>query len=766
MFVITLFCGVPALWAQGPATIVDMQVRGNGKVESDAILTLLKTQKGDLVESEKIREDIQTLYELGYFSDIRFFRQPVGGGVNIIVQVVEKPAITKIEFEGLLELTEEDFKEKLETKLYTIVNESTITADLRVIEKQYTEKGYYLASASYKLESDGANEVTLKFVISEGGLVQVGSVEVLGNEFYSDADIINKLASRPYARQQSFSSPGSMFQDDFLKRDLEFISFYYRDQGFAEVKVAKPVTILDKDREFVRITFQVEEGLQYNVGTIDVSGDLLFPKEELFEAMKLKPGALFRFSRFQKDIEMLNDKYGDLGYAFVDVNPKYVFHRDTDPPTVDLNYEITKGDKVYFGDMTVVGNAKTRDNVIRRELEIADSELYSGTRLSKSKKNVERLGFFEEVQAIKKRDVDDPTTLHYKWRVKEKPTGQLQAAVGFQPSQKTAENQWFGQGRYNEENQSGKGWKTSVSGRWNGGKNYSLETGFTDPRVNDSQWLLGFSAFLRNSVRELTDNIDIQERRIGGSVKLGRKIIELIRGSITYRISKITTTSDEYRLNNLRQDGISSSAIFGLSRNSTNNFLDPSSGSDVSLNQNFTGGPILQGDFQYAESTLDSHYYYPIDFTETYRTYFHLHGSLSYIYPSGDKPVPLIERYRLGGFNDLRGFNFDELGPKYGTLPDPGGPRDPVNEGGDKQLFFQLEYFAPLIPEAGIKAIIFGDMGRVYDDDQGLVLEDMEKDFGFGFRWITPIAPFRFEWAYPIEDGRPGDMKFIFYLGY
>jgi outer membrane protein insertion porin family len=753
---------------KSPEVIVDIKVKGNAKVESEAIITLLKTQKGDALDPAKVKEDINELYDLGYFSDIRFLKEESGAGVTVVIQVEEKPAIVGIKYEGLGELSEDDFKEKIETKLYTIVNESTITADLRVIEKQYTDKGYYLAKATYKLDKVGENEVDLTFQISEGGLVQVGSVDILGNKFYTESDIVNKLFSRPLTRMSTFSSPGSLFQDDFLKRDLEFISYYYRDQGFAEVKIAKPITLLDQDREFVRLTFEVEEGLQYWVGKINVSGDLLFPKEELIEAMQLKSGELFRVSKFQKDVDTLVDKYGDLGYAFVDVNPKTKFNRDEKPhPTVDLDYEITKGDKVYFGDLTIVGNSKTRDNVIRRELEVHDSQLYSGTRLTKSKQNIERLGFFEEVQAIKNRDTDDPTLLHYKFKVKEKPTGQLQAAIGFQPGQASTENKWFGQGRYNEENQSGYGWKTNLTGKWNGQKNYSVETGFTNPRVNDSQWLLGFSAFVNNKVRDLTDDISIEEREIGGSVKIGRKIIELIRGSITYQISEITTSSDSFIIDKFRKDGIKSSAIFGLGRNSTNNYLDPTEGSNVALNQTFTGGPVLQGDFQFMESSFDASQYVPIDFTETYRTYFHLHGHVSYIYPmSKNEPVPLLERYRLGGFNDLRGYEFNSIGPHYNLLQNPGGPRSRFNKGGDKQLYFQLEYFAPVIQEAGIKALVFADAGRVYDDEESIEFKDFHKDFGFGFRWITPIAPFRFEWAYPIENGKPGDMKFIFYLGY
>jgi len=246
----------------------------------------------------------------------------------------------------------------------------------------------------------------------------------------------------------------------------------------------------------------------------------------------------------------------------------------------------------------------------------------------------------------------------------------------------------------------------------------------------------------------------------------GREIIELIRGSITYRIKKITQSSESFLLARFKEQGVSSSIILGISRNSTNNFLDPTSGSTVSLKQQFTGGPVLRGEFEFMESSADSSYYLPLHFTETYRTYFRIHGLVSYIYPLNDKPVPFFERYRMGGFNDLRGFNFQSIGPDFKLLQTPNGKVSQFNKGGNTNLLFQIEYFLPLIPEAGIKAILFTDIGRVYDDDEPIELQGFERDFGFGFRWITPIAPFRFEWAYPIIDGKPGDLEFIFYLGY
>lgn len=764
LIILSLLAWNPMLRAQN---IEELTVRGNKKVEADAITTTLESQKGTALDSKKIRADILKLHDLGYFSDIKIFKEDLAsGGVKLIVEVAEKPAIVKIVFEGMSELKEDDFKEKLETKIYTIVNEGTINTDLRMIEKQYLEKGFYLAKATYKIDAnpDSENEVTLTYLIEEGGKVLISDVHILGNEFFSDAEIIDKFFSRPYTRTSNLSAPGSVYNDEFVKRDLEVISFLYKDQGFAEVNVGSPVKIMEEDRRYVQLTFEVEEGLQYSIGGIEVTGDVLYPIEDLREWMTLKDGELFRFSNLRKDIDMLNDKYGDKGYAFVDVDTQHRYDREK--RLVYLNYKITKGEKVYFGDFTFIGNTKTRDNVLRRELEVADSELYSGTKLTQSKQNIERLGYFEEVSALRQRDEKDPQILHYKFKVKEKATGQLQAALGFSPGAESSENKWFGQGRYSEENQSGRGWRSNLTGRWNGGKNYSLEVGLTDPRVNDSNWSLGFSAFFRNEVRVVTQEVDIQEERRGGSITLGRRIVELIRASITYQTSVINVDSKTALVGLFLEDGRENSVIFSVYRNGTNNYIDPSEGSDVRLSQEFTGGSLLGGTREYLETRASAAYFYPIDFTDTYRTYFRLYGDFRLLWQNNDNPIPILTRYRLGGAEDMRGYELRSLGPIKKIRRSPGGPATEINWGGTKMNYFQLEYFMPIIKEANIKGLVFADMGRVFDENEAFSFTDYKRDVGFGLRWITPVAPFRFEWAYPIENGRVGDLKFIFYLGY
>ncbi len=746
-------------------------VEGNRKVESEAILNLLSSKSGEDFSKAKISKDIHVLYELGYFSDIRFFAErdeSKKDSLTLKVQVKEKPAIISIDFEGLTEFKPEDFKDLLETKLYMIINEGKIASDVRKIENKYSEKGFYLASVSYTVQEKGDNEVALVFQVRESGKVLVGDVHILGNQFFTDDDLFDKLATRPYTRSSAISS-ASLFQMEAVNRDVEFLSYYYRDYGFADVKLAKPLTQIDSDQNFVRVTFSLEEGIQYKVASIKVSGDVggeeVYQEADLIQKMLLKPQELFRYSRFAKDIEMIVDKYGDLGYAYVDVNP--VTHFDPEKKTVDLDYVITKGQKVYFSHIVIVGNTKTRDNVIRREFEMSDSELYSGTKLTKSKENVSRLGFFEEVQVLKERDEEKEDLLDLKFKMKEKSTGQMRASFGYSPGGERRQA-WFGEGRYDEKNQSGRAWEASLSAKWANSKDYELGLGFADPRLNDGPWSLGTNISFRKFYRRYSLDIEVPELHRSVAVSLGRKLFELVQGSLTLRHTQIRQLEDIYIFEDYQEGGVKNSLITSLQRRDVDNYLDPSKGSSIILSHEFTGGLGLGGNYQFMESSIDVSQYVPLDFSDTFRTYFKLRGVLGKLWPVEGVPIPPSERYRLGGYGDLRGFGFQALGPKQRRTRSPQNNSYDYNLGGDKQLYFQLEYFIPLIPKAGIKSLLFVDAGQSFLESESLSLGNLRKDAGFGFRWLTPVAPFRFEWAYPYRESTQsfGDVEFIFTLGY
>jgi len=750
------------LYAQAPR-ITAIEVQGNARVEAEAIIAALQSRRGQLLDKATVQRDLRNLYALGYFSHIEILREDRATGLTLIVRVREKPAIVAIEFTGLEEVKEEDLRAQLQTELFAIVDENAIADDVQMIERQYAQKGYYLVQVTHTLRSRGDNEQVLSFDVIENHEVKIGAITVLGNVRFSDRELIEKFAMRPAARMPTFKAAVN-FQEELLRRDLAFLTAFYRDHGFAEIKVAKPLLRLSRDRRLMDVTYRVEEGAQYNVGSVVLSGDTLPDIAQVREKLLLRAGSLFRFSQFRRDIEMLMDSCGDLGHAYADVNPNT--RLDRAEKLVHIDYEITKGEKVYIGKIDIIGNTKTRDNVIRREFEIHDSELYSGTKLSRSKANVERLGFFDAVQISRSRDRQEQDMLNLKVKVKERSTGQLQGALIFTPGSGAGRSGWAGQGRYDEKNQSGRGWSTNLTGKWDGRNNYTLSLGFTNPRLYDSHWSLGTSAFYMQESRRYANREFIEESRKGGTFSLGRKLFEHVYASATWKLQQTALHSDTYVLQKFREEGLASSLKLSLSRNAVNDFLEPSDGSQISLSQVISGGPILRGDKKFLETSLDAAYYYPVDFVEGYRTYFRLRGLFSYIYPLGGAPVPFLARYRLGGFNDMRGYPYWEIGPKFYVMRDPDNTSVEYNGGGNRKLLLQAEYFVPLIQEARIKALVFADVGRVYDDHDSLSLRDLYSDVGFGLRWVTPIAPLRFEWAFPFERGKLGDMEFIFYLGF
>jgi len=747
----------------GSGIVADLKVSGNKKVEADAIINTIKLKKGGTWNEGVVASDIKSLFALGYFSDIRFLKEDGPSGSSITIQVVEKPSVVAVKFEGLSEMSEDDFKDKISTKIYTIVDDLTLSKDAALIEKAYSEKGFYLADVKTDLRKVNDSEVEVVFVVNESAKVLVGDVDIVGNKFFSDSELLEKMATRPITRASNLSS-SSFYQDDFVKRDLEFLSYWYQDWGFAEVKVGKPISRLDLDRKHARVIFSLEEGIQFKVAEIKFSGDVLFPEAELAAGMVLKTGELFRLSRLQKDVEYLIDRYGDLGFAFVDVNPKTTFNRKDQ--TVSLDFALEKGKKVYFGTIDIVGNDKTRNNVVRRELQIADSELYSGTGMRDSKDNINRLGFFESVQILKERDEKNEEVLDLKVRVKEKATGQLQAAVGYQPASESKAS-WFGQGRYDERNQSGYGWGTNFTGKWNGSQNYQADTEFTNPRINDSQWSLGLNLGYEQQETTPLQNVTAMEKRISGGVTIGRQVVELIRASISYSWKDVKVLNDIGLIEKFRSDGKRSTLGFRVFRNKLDNFIDPSSGLSTSLSHKLVGGPILGGDYQYMETNFSSTYYLPVEYSDSFKTNFRLNLEFNKLWPWRGQSVPLADRYRLGGYNNIRGFEFGVISPTFLIMRSPWDRPTIFYKGGDRSLLTQLEYFLPLIPEAGIKALFFADAGRVYDDQEDFTFKGLKRDIGVGFRWITPIAPFRFEWAWPVkDDGKLGDMKMIFNIGY
>lgn len=731
---------------QGPVRIDKIVIKGNKKIETDAVLAKVVSKVGDDLDLNAIRRDVQEVFKLGYFYDVIIEKDPSPeGGVILTYEVVEKPQVAEIVYEGNTEFKDEELQEATGIKAFEILNMAKIREAIAKVEKNYEDKGFFLARVDFTTEpmpkGDG---VKLIFRIRENDKVQVKRIIFLGNNKVTSTRLKSAMITKENSLFSFISGSGAYKQEAF-DHDIQMLNFLYFNEGYVQIKVDRPQVYVTPDKKSIVITIRVEEGEQFNVGQIDYTGDLLFTKSELEEATTLKEGQLFVYETLQKDIQSLTAKYGDLGYAFANVIPRTQV-RDKDR-VVDITFEFDKGNKVYIGKINVIGNSKTRDKVVRRELKIREGELYNETRKRESMALVKRLGFFEEVNFNQKVDRDDPTKVDIDIVVKERNTGTLQIGAGY--------SSFFGvifNGQISQTNLMGRGQNLSASVDFS--KVQSLfRLSFTEPYFMDTRWSLGFDLY--QSRRFL---IDYSELKTGGAVRVGHPLAPYLDGFIRYKLDKtdlrLENDGDPDLFPVSTANGITSSVTFSLEYDRRNDRFAPTKGIYSRTDLEYAG---LGGEQKYTKGFATARYYKEMFWKLVWR------NNLSYAFirsnVAGREP-PFNELFLLGGANSLRGFDWFTIGRKRRSQKaidraiQNGATQEQADIvgqrpfGGMQQLFYNMEVQFPLIEEANIQGVLFYDIGQAEDT---IDFSDFRSDVGFGFRWFSPIGPLRFEWGFPLD---------------
>lgn len=738
-------------------TVREIKIEGQRKLEKDAILVRLKTHMGDKYDQDNIREDVLSLFRLGYFNDVQVDRQISGSSVDLTYRVVEKPSMQEIVFEGNVELKSDELTEPSGIKAYQILNEAKIHEAVEKIQKVYEDKGFFLAKVDSRIEDIKKDEsVKVVFTIREGEKVKVKKVVFVGNKKLTD----NYLKDRMFTKEEgyfSFISSSGAYKQESFERDILALRYTYYNQGYIQAKVERPQVSVTPDKKGIYLTIRVEEGNQYSVGEVDFAGDLLFSKKELFDSIKIDKNGIFAYDVLQKDLGELQAKYGDLGYAYANVIPRWSFNEPE--KKVNLIFEIDKGNKVYFGRIDTVGNSKTRDKVIRRELKIREGELYNETNRRQSLENIQRLGFFDEVNFKTSTPTDRLDVMNIEIVVKERNTGQVQVSAGYG----TSSGFTFG-GSVQQTNFLGKGQNLGVS--LNIAGDYQVyDLSFTEPYFRDTDWSLGARVFQSsNSARA-----DYNERRTGASVSLGHPVTEFTRAYLTYgytasRLSPVWTTDSsgnqilltDYELFPLSTASGDASTVTGsLEYDTRNDRMRPSRGVFTRLSAANTGA--LGGNLKYYRTSAEAKYFKNIFWDVIWRNAFTIAkiGSID-----NTQPVPFNELYLLGGPYSLRGYRYGRVGRMVQSnkiLSDllaqgtnAGDARDRAQRffGGQQQAQLQTELQFPVIREAEMYGVVFYDIGEAEDQ---LVGSKLYADWGFGLRWFSPIGPLRFEWGFPLN---------------
>jgi outer membrane protein insertion porin family len=711
--------------------IAKVLIEGNKAIEENAIRSQIKMKDGDIFSPRGLREDLKSIYQMGYFQDVRAEKRDWGREKAIVFIVEEKPVIREIRFSGNKAIKTSDLQEILTLKPRTILNLNAVKENLNKIIQKYHDDAYYAAEVKYELETPKKGDVIIHFIIEEHKKILIKSITFSGNHHFSNERLRKLLTETKQAGFFSFLNKSGVYKAEVLERDLDAVVAFYLQKGFLEVKVGKPQA--KHDQKWIWITIPVEEGRQFRVGKVDIQGDLIAPKHELFRLVNLYVGEILNRDRVRESITNLTDRYANKGYAFVDITPQTVVHKEGD--FVDLTFEIAQGRQVYFERMNILGNTKTRDKVIRRELP-AEGELYSSEALKRARESLNRLGFFKEVNlTTKKGSADDKLDLTL--QVEEGPTGSFSVGGGYSTLDK-----FVGTVSISQRNLFGRGQQLTLAAQFGSVSQY-YNLSFTEPRLLDTP--ISGRADLYN-VNNVYD--DFTARRTGGGVTFGFPLFELSRGYIGYKYEEVDISNVASNASFILQQsvGISDTSAVSLTlrRDSRDHYFDPSKGSDNSFTLQYAGGP-LGGTNYFTKFDASSAWFTTPFWKLTYMA----RGRIGYIHGNDGHVVPLYERYRLGGIYTVRGFKAWSIGPK--------APNGEVI-GGDKELIFNLEMIFPLVPEVKIKGVVFFDAGNSWDVAQPIALDDMRTSVGFGFRWISPVGPLRIEWGYNLSP-KPGESQ-------
>jgi outer membrane protein insertion porin family len=741
-----LLCAA-AFGAEDLGPIKEIVVKGNRKIEKDAIVAKIKSKPGDHAKRVTIADDIKAIHSLGYFDDVA---EDFDGGV-LTITVHERPTITKIDFEGNDQISSSDLKEVIKLKEYSILDINKVKEDIALIQKHYEEKGFYLARVSYEVRpTSKPDEVELIYRVNDFDKVRIKKITFINNTRFTDDRLKGVLRNTKEGNFFSWISSSGNFKESAFKQDLQILTYFYLNEGFVKFRYDPPVVTVSDDKKWLFISIYVDEGERYNVGEIDFGGDLLFDKQELAAATVMTTGQVFSIQKRNEDIQRLTEKYQDLGYAFVNVNPKMNVHDDM--RTVDIRYDFEKGNLTYFGEINVLGNTKTRDKVIRRELRVREGELYNGTRLRVSRERVERLGYFAPGEVVfntvTRKDKKDVVDLEIS--VKERSTGTVTVGMGYGSIQK-----FFLTTQIAEINLFGRGQSLSLSGQYaSDRRSRSLSLGFTEPYLFDSLWSAGTDLYLvsfpiPNKYLEYKDGFDF---------KFGHPIQDDLYAYLTYKFEHLNIedivdpsldVSDD--IGNLSSVGVS------MVRDKRNNRFETSRGNYQSIATELAG---IGANKDFAKVVAEGRYYHPIGDDLTFRT----KAEFGQMFQTTDKNIPPSEKFYLGGPNNLKGFDTFTVSPKS---PPTGTSPNGIPLGGVTEFLYIAEVEMPLIKEAGVKLVFFYDMGNAYSNFRDFItFSGLKKDVGFGFRWFSPIGPLRFEWGFPIHPvGSEGNVVFNFFIG-
>jgi outer membrane protein insertion porin family len=716
-------------------------------VSEERILANMATAVGKPYSRAVVEQDTENLFKSGLVENVRIFEEPMTGGVRVIVIVEPRATIGEIVINGADQVSERRVRRELAIKTGQPLREAEIESERQKILKVYVDRGFADTDVAYTLEPIAATgNVRVVFTVLESGKQFISKVEFEGNTVFTDKQLAEQMKTKKKGFLSFLSDSGRLRQEE-LDEDLLRVQQFYQDEGYIDAEVG-PVAKDAVGKNKVALTIQVKEGGTYTIGKMTFSGQTLISEEEIRGLFKEKEGDMFKQKTFRADIQSLRDYYGSRGYVDANITPEL---KPAGASVVDIDFRIEEGLLSYLGRVNIDGNTKTKDKVIRRELAAVPGDVYDTVKIEASKKRLQGLGYFSKVEAFPS-DTTQEGVKDLNLIVEEKQTGSLQFGAGFSSIDELVGFAEIQQSNFDIKNWpsfTGGGQRFRIRGQF-GTRRSDFVLSLTEPWFLDQRLSLGGELFFReaNFVSDVYD-----QRNIGASITLRKPINDFTDVRLEYRLEQIEIMDVDGDASQFFQDQEGDylrSVVKATVGNDTRNDLYlPRTGHRIEASARYAG---LGGDVELYGLEVQASQYFSLP----YDLIFFVEGELAVVDETGGDDVPVFDRLYLGGANDLRGFDYRDVGPK-----DEFG--EPI--GGKSLARVTAELTFPVVTR--VRGAIFYDAGSVSADsfDFG---SDFNANVGIGVRLDLPIGPIRLDYGIPIssDEFNDSDGRFNFNVGY
>src|SRR5712691_1603789 len=737
----------------GPPVVrsIEVQYVGPATLSKERIMAQMRTTVGQPYSDQVVEQDIQNLYKTGVVLNVRIFAQPEQGGVKVVVAIQMRSVVREIEIAGADVIKPKRIRKAIPVKINQPVNEEQLEKGRQAIIDVYKGRGFNDVTVEFKVEPLEERRGTARviYTINEGGKAAVRRVQFEGNEHFSERVLRKQMKTRGKTLVHFLDKSGRLDEVQ-LQQDLDSVREFYQNHGYIDVEV-KDVRKERRENGPMIITIVVTEGPQYHVGKITISGYKVTTEEKIRLVLKMKEGTVYSPKALHDDAKALADAYGTGGYVDLSIVPQ---GSPAGPGQIDVHYEIEEGNRFFVQRINIVGNTRTKDKVIRREVLIAPGDVFNTVRVETSKKRLENLGYFAKVETYPE-DTGVAGRKDLTIEVQEKRTGSFSFGGGFSTIDQLVGFAELTQGNFDLLNWpgfTGAGQKFRLRVQY-GTARKDVILALTEPWLFDRRLSLGGQAFY-SEANFLSSIYD--QREYGFLIELRKPLNAFMYATLGYRLEddEIFNVSSGASALIQAQEGarLKSEVLSSLVFDRRDSPLLTRHGQRISVSPYVAGG-FLGGDTQI--------YGFDVEASQ----YFHLwwdnillfNGEVATVdtWGSGDD-VPIFDRLFLGGSNNLRGFDFRDVGPK-----DEFG--EPI--GGKSLARATIEYTFPIVAKA--RGAIFYDTGFVHADAWDFSGDHVVSDVGVGIRLDLPIGPLRIDYGIPIQrDGNSSSGKFNFNVGY